>query len=106
MNDQIIIDSAREYVNHLGAAAKENHFEAAEGWNLRLVDGRARRKLERKYHLTITKGLLPESVRVFMTEVITVMTRAGSAFSRLGDLDLKTSETQFLVAYNSKRGKR
>lgn len=105
MNKQTIIESAREYVFDLVNATSENGFKATGEWRLSLVSHAERKALEKSHHPTISVGLLPEAVRAFMTEVKAAMTLADIAFIRLGNLDLKTSEMQFLIAYNSKRVK-
>lgn len=106
MNELTIIQNAREYVYDLGNAAKENGFKDSEAWELSLVSRSEKNTLEKNYHPTVVIGLLPEVITAFVTEVKAAMTRAETAFTRLGNLDLKTSEIQFLVAYNSNRAKR
>jgi len=106
MSEQNIIQSARDYVSNLLKAAGENGFKPAESWDLRLVDASAKRALQRNYYPTVAAGLIPAAVTQFIKEVKAAMARSDASFTRVGNIDLKTCELQFLVAYNAKRPRR
>jgi len=106
MSEKSTIQNAREYVYDLGNTANENGFKDTDAWQLSLVSGSEKKTLEKNYQPTVVIGLLPEVITAFITEVKAAMNRADAVFMRLGNLDLKTTEMQFLVAYNSNRAKR
>lgn len=106
MSEQSIIRNAREYVYDLRNAANENGFKETDAWQLSLVSKSEKKTLEKNYRPTVVVGLLPGVIKTFITEVKEAMNRANAAFTRIGTLDLKTCEMQYLVAYNNKRVKR
>ena len=106
MSEKSTIQNAREYVYDLGNAANENGFKDTDAWQLSLVSGSEKKTLEKSYQPTVVIALLPDVIKVFITEVKAAMNRADAAFNRIGNLDLKSSEMQFLVAYNNKRARR
>ena len=106
MSEQSIIQNARDFVYDLENAANQNGFKDTDAWQLSLVSSSEKKTLEKNYQPTVVIGLLPAVITAFITEVKAAMNRADAAFSRLGNLDLKTTEMQFLVAYNNNRVKR
>ena len=105
MKEQSIIPNARKYANDVKSAGNKNGVKDTEIWQLSLVGRSEKSTLEKKYGLTVVIELIPEVIRAFMTEVKAAMTRAGATFTRTGNLDFKTREMQYLVAYSNKRGK-
>ncbi|XHR97382.1 hypothetical protein ACFJIV_12430 [Mucilaginibacter sp. UC70_90] len=106
MSQKTIIQNAREYVYDLRNTANENGLKDSDTWQLSLVSGSEKKTLEKSYQPTVVIALLPDVIKVFITEVKAAMNRADAAFNRIGNLDLKTNEMQFLVAYNNKRARR
>ncbi|HVW13108.1 MAG TPA: hypothetical protein VHB54_04770 [Mucilaginibacter sp.] len=105
MSEQNIIQNARKYVYNLRNAGSENGLKDSDAWQLSLVSRAERNTLKRNYQIAIVIELIPEVIRAFLTEVKAAMTRAGGTFTRIGNLDFKTREVQYLVAYSNKRGK-
>ena len=105
MKEQSIIQNARKYAYDVKSAGNEKGLKDTEIWHLSLVSKSEKSTLEKKYRLTVVIELIPEVIRAFMTEVKAAMTRTGATFTRTGNLDFKTREMQYLVAYSNKRGK-
>ncbi len=105
MSEQNIIQNARKYVDNLRNVANENGLEDTNAWQLSLVSKAEKNTLKRNYQIAIVIELIPEVVRTFITEVKAAMTRAGGTFTRIGNLDFKTREMQYLVAYSNNRDK-
>lgn len=105
MNEQNIIQEAKEYVYDLGNAAREYGFKATEHWQLSLVSASEKKALERNYYPTVAIALLPEAITNFIAEVKKAMSHLNAVFTRAGNIGLRTSQQQFLVAYNTLRSR-
>jgi hypothetical protein len=105
MNEENIIQNAGNYVYSLRNAANDDGLKDNDAWRLSLVSRATKNNLKRNYQVAIVIELIPEVIRAFITEVKAAMTRSGGTFTRIGNLDFKTKEMQYLVAYSNKRGK-
>lgn len=94
---------AKMYVFDLGNCAKEYWFKDNEDWDLCLASEEQKLELERRYHPTISKKGLPESLiqlhRLVKTRLLNEKPHSKSS----GASEEMSSAPEFLIAFNPNR---
>lgn len=103
MTNSTVELQAKMYVFDLGNCAKEYWFKDDEDWDLCLASGEQKLELERKYHPTISKKGLPETLVQLHHMVKSRLLKANPHFLKQGPSEEMSSTPEFLIAFNRNR---
>lgn len=91
------------YLFDLSNYAKEFWFKDDESWDLCLASSEQKAELERKYHPTMSKKGLPETLIQLYSLVNSSLIKETSHFSKSGQSEAMSSSPEFLIAFNRNR---
>jgi hypothetical protein len=103
MTNSTIELQAQMYMFDLVNCAKEFWFKDDEEWDLCLVSSEQKTELERRYHPTISKKALPETLLQLHSLIKLKLLKQNPHLSKADPSEETPSAPDFLIAFNRKR---
>ncbi len=100
MTNSTIELQAKLYLFDLANYAEQFWFKKDESWELCLASGEKKAELERKYHPTLSKKALPETLIKLYGLIKTQLLTAPSSVPASPHSEEMSTSPEFLIAFN------